>query len=1664
MSAVKIIFKRSSILGKRPNGSNLEAGEIGLNTNPTEPGLFFETNNGSVTKVGPTAYLPTEPVTSPSRGELWVDSDTKSLNIGTDKNTWQSVAAPFLGGTSGLTVFVAPEYPNASDSLANDGQTIPFITINRAIIEVSKYIIQDTLSGLSLGNNRYLIVLVPGRHCVVNTPGTTVSNFSVNFSNPYTPVTQELLAQFNPELQGGLIVPRGISIIGLDLKKCEIHPVYVPKYTHPLFPAPYQQQADGPVYANEPLSCVLRWSGNTYLSNFTALDKLDQRLVTSVSSSTTTGFVGYALFKTERPHGLGYNDFVQVAYSDNADQAGATFANGAYYVNPLNPYEFYLSTGSWSGTTLAPVLASTLPSSYLLSSAPVDPKFNVLDIYPYYIPLDGVSYENHLYSHHRLSVIKNASLDQLNNFYIKVQKAYPNFFAGQVNTTIATINPPEYEIVAPASNPYPNNLTSNNTGSSSPYQNMVNHRSNYGMANGDYEGDVVSGFKSVISNSSTAVTLQKDPTAYQVYSTIDNQQQWAFLTLYTQTESYSTFPITSIPTQPQLQTLNETSIPNIRYYYDTIKLANGQSTGITDINNDFRHFGFRIRGANSFLQSQSSYCIGAAIGVWAMDGGLASLTNATTNFGSVAFQAEGFAGMGTLGGANDINKSFLQSGIVRPLSLLDSQVTSDQQKRILTLGSRVVYVAVDPNDANVQLVFLRSPFDPASILPFSLLPGSAVYTTAAGCTYRGFFVTDGSPTVILTEPDPIKNPFFPGGAILRLRVSDTTIPMGSAGDLEIPYIRRFIDPRTPAEKSYGFYIQSTNPISQAPQLGSVLRLNQTGQNLSKTFKRNYQFDPGQYGGTAQIFTVDYVQTEQFSYSLNYNNKISDAAQATNYVVYASLSDASNPWIQSIYTDSTGLVPYNNPQGTYYTYENKNYYSAENNLWTDLYYDTNFTPNSGPTKVAPTSTFSPFVPTSATLQQEPVTTSWEGYVPTDFYAYYSSTTIPEEFRIPDDVKVNMTYMRGAVVPYNLFNDQNTIDIDDSSASLGIIYTRRPDPLKRTITVSASVTTQTAQSMTTPYVLAPQRSRPAVSQMDVLAIKPIYNPKQRVSVLQLTYNDTVLFPQLNGVVEFVRVIAVTSNTIKVLRNYYPQFSSGTLPDIWPKGTTITVCEETGFPEPSVYDPDWSVTKATILRYYQLMGYSPTDVAPYLRPRYSGDRVLLNSDIQLTPSNGYANLTAAWPVEFNNPSNILANTHNWQYVGYLDYSRGLPKYQTNEISRKLQYDFLSTTSFGGRLTVIGSQESGNIVALGPIREALTGNFYVNDTPTLTANNRQLYTSPPEVPFPNPVLVYSVDDISGLFDGSTNIFPLNRGGYSIPASQISSTSLFVFIGGVIQIPNTGTNSDTASYEVLSSGAGLIPEILFYEAPPADASCDIRVVTSDDGGQTLEVVTFALIPEFDDIRSTFEMSPALPEVTNLNSFVFLGGVEQNPTGDLQTSAAYTIALDRGEPKITFIGDAPASGTTLNIRGVLSGSQYRNAGVQSVYVTSVDDIAPLFDDVTKVFPLAVGDIPIDATLVNSQNMFVSLGGVMQIPTAVAGDPMSGLAYTVGVNPLTGALSITFANAPTVGTTCNIRVVTSTEFITCPIPDVLLNPVVKVGPGVSVNFENQLINLDSGFIG
>jgi hypothetical protein len=134
-----------------------------------------------------------------------------------------------------------------------------------------------------------------------------------------------------------------------------------------------------------------------------------------------------------------------------------------------------------------------------------------------------------------------------------------------------------------------------------------------------------------------------------------------------------------------------------------------------------------------------------------------------------------------------------------------------------------------------------------------------------------------------------------------------------------------------------------------------------------------------------------------------------------------------------------------------------------------------------------------------------------------------------------------------------------------------------------------------------------------------------------------------------------------------------------------------------------------------------------------------------------------------------------------------------------------------------------------------------------------------------------------------------------------------------------------------------------------------------------------------------------------------------------------------------------------------------------VFVSSVDDISPFFDNIQASFPLTINGENIDATKVNAESMFVSLGGVMQIPIAQPGTPSAGPAYSVYVNSV-GQLEILFVTAPVTGVTCNIRIITSDEFLTCPLPENFFNTTLQDGPGIIVNENNQIVAIDPGIIG
>ncbi len=149
-----------------------------------------------------------------------------------------------LGGTNpdfvnatNIVLYVNQSDKNATDIESNDGGNInrPFKTIERALIEAARK------SYVAQGQDRfeaYTIMVLPGDYTIDNRPGVDVTTNPLASSvseNPGSSATTGSLAggsawRFNPR-NGGVIVPRGTSIVGYDLRKTVIRPKYVPNVT-----------------------------------------------------------------------------------------------------------------------------------------------------------------------------------------------------------------------------------------------------------------------------------------------------------------------------------------------------------------------------------------------------------------------------------------------------------------------------------------------------------------------------------------------------------------------------------------------------------------------------------------------------------------------------------------------------------------------------------------------------------------------------------------------------------------------------------------------------------------------------------------------------------------------------------------------------------------------------------------------------------------------------------------------------------------------------------------------------------------------------------------------------------------------------------------------------------------------------------------------------------------------------------------------------------------------------------------------------------------------------------------------------------------------------------------------------------------------------------------
>jgi len=97
---VQILSRRSTLLYDRPYPSRIGVGELSLNANAGDPGLYFaDSTQTSLIKIGPTFVGSTAPNLTPagystlSKGESWLDTASTWILKIYDGAAWQTTKA-----------------------------------------------------------------------------------------------------------------------------------------------------------------------------------------------------------------------------------------------------------------------------------------------------------------------------------------------------------------------------------------------------------------------------------------------------------------------------------------------------------------------------------------------------------------------------------------------------------------------------------------------------------------------------------------------------------------------------------------------------------------------------------------------------------------------------------------------------------------------------------------------------------------------------------------------------------------------------------------------------------------------------------------------------------------------------------------------------------------------------------------------------------------------------------------------------------------------------------------------------------------------------------------------------------------------------------------------------------------------------------------------------------------------------------------------------------------------------------------------------------------------------------------------------------------------------------------------------------------------------------
>ena len=519
-----------------------------------------------------------------------------------------------IKNTEGRILYVSPADLDSTDSISNQGNSLarPFKTLQRALIESARF---SYVKGNSNDETeKTTILLMPGEHVIDNRPGYSIdSNGDVQVSGQEAERSLSLtldsvfdltqkdndLYKFN-SVHGGVIVPRGTSIIGLDLRKTKLRPLYIPNPTT--------------TYEKDAASAIFRITGACYFWQFSIFDGDEFGTVYTNSDDfnikSTPTFSHHKLTVFEYADGVnevgnkGLTD-LQMYYAklSNAFAAGSNRPIDSDDVFPLNDLGFSPRRPEFE--IVGAFAADPLDIQSIFAGAPPTPgpRVTVETKVPHGlnkgtpIRIKGVVGDTAYNISTRVVDIDNDN-DKIFFYNITADTRFVNSgpFTQQGTVTIET----------------------DTVEGASPYIFNISMRSVWGMAGMHADGSKATGFRSMVVAQFTGVSLQKDDRAFVKYDPSSREYKNVF---------YNGAPEEGSDLSGNSSSTSEAGV----YHLDSEAVyRQGWEQTHIKMSND------------AIVQIVSVFAIGYNQHFTAESGADASVTNSNSNFGQLSLIADGF--------------------------------------------------------------------------------------------------------------------------------------------------------------------------------------------------------------------------------------------------------------------------------------------------------------------------------------------------------------------------------------------------------------------------------------------------------------------------------------------------------------------------------------------------------------------------------------------------------------------------------------------------------------------------------------------------------------------------------------------------------------------------------------------------------------------------------------------------------------------------------------------------------------------------------------------------------------------------------------------------------------------------------------------------------------